>query len=132
MKHETPAVTFTATASGTRSGGWLRWMICALLLFGAVINYIDRQVIGILKPTLVETFGWSDERIYASIIFAFQLAYAIGFIFFLPLRRLRGRDGTRTTANGAFTRGRCLSISGSLWNGASRTMATGLRSLQNR
>src|SRR5437899_3788385 len=80
MKHETPAVTFTATASGTRSGGWLRWMICALLLFGAVINYIDRQVIGILKPTLVETFGWSDERIYSSIIFSFQLAYAIGFI----------------------------------------------------
>ena len=61
--------------------GWHRWMICALLLFAAIINYIDRQVIGILKPTLVDTFGWSDERIYSSIIFCFQLAYAIGFLF---------------------------------------------------
>jgi ACS family hexuronate transporter-like MFS transporter len=56
-------------------------MICALLLFAAIINYVDRQVIGILKPTLVESFGWSDERIYSSIVFCFQLAYAIGFLF---------------------------------------------------
>ncbi len=52
-----------------------------LLLFAAIINYVDRQVIGILKPTLVATFGWSDERIYSSIVFCFQLAYAIGFLF---------------------------------------------------
>ena len=56
-------------------------MICALLFFAATINYIDRQVIGILKPDLMKTFGWSDERIYSSIVFSFQLAYAIGFIF---------------------------------------------------
>lgn len=61
--------------------GSFRWVICALLLGAAVINYVDRQVIGILKPTLVETFGWSDERIYSSIVFCFQLAYALGFIF---------------------------------------------------
>ena len=58
-----------------------RWVICALLFFAATINYIDRQVIGILKPTLVEKFGWSDERIYSSIVFSFQFAYALGFIF---------------------------------------------------
>ncbi len=56
-------------------------MICALLLFAAIINYVDRQVIGILKPTLVAEFGWSDERIYSSIVFCFQMAYAIGFLF---------------------------------------------------
>ncbi len=61
--------------------GYWRWMICSLLLFAAIINYIDRQVIGILKPTLVAEFGWSDERIYSSIVFCFQLAYAIGFLF---------------------------------------------------
>ena len=60
--------------------GYYRWMICVLLLFAAIINYIDRQVIGILKPTLSETFGWSDQRIYSSIVFSFQLAYAIGFM----------------------------------------------------
>ena len=61
--------------------GNYRWVICALLFFAATINYIDRQVISILKPTLVEKFGWSDERIYSSIVFSFQFAYALGFIF---------------------------------------------------
>lgn len=61
--------------------GHQRWIVCVLLLFAAIINYVDRQVIGILKPTLVETFGWKDERIYSSIVFSFQLAYAIGFVF---------------------------------------------------
>lgn len=64
-----------------RVGGYFRWTICALLLFAAIINYVDRQVIGILKPTLTEAFGWSDERIYSSIVFSFQLAYALGFVF---------------------------------------------------
>src|SRR5215211_5332040 len=67
--------------SGFASGvGNYRWMICVLLLFAAIINYVDRQVIGILKPTLTDTFGWKDERIYSSIVFSFQLAYAIGFM----------------------------------------------------
>jgi len=67
-------------SAATGKVGCYRWMICAVLLFAAIVNYVDRQVIGILKPTLVETFGWSDERIYSSIIFSFQLAYAIGFV----------------------------------------------------
>ncbi len=68
----------TSTSPVTR--GSRRWIVCALLFFAATINYIDRQVIGILKPTLVETFGWNDERIYASIVFSFQFAYALGFM----------------------------------------------------
>lgn len=59
--------------------GRFRWIICALLFFAATINYIDRQVIGILKPTLQKEFGWSEID-YADIVFAFQLAYAIGFL----------------------------------------------------
>jgi MFS transporter, ACS family, hexuronate transporter len=66
-------------AAGARSG-YYRWVICALLFFAATINYIDRQVIGILKPTLVTEFGWKDERVYAAIVFSFQLAYAIGLL----------------------------------------------------
>lgn len=73
-------------------GGHYRWMICALLLFAAIINYVDRQVIGILKPTLTEQFGWSDERIYSSIVFCFQLAYALGFMF---AGRVMDRIGVR-------------------------------------
>jgi ACS family hexuronate transporter-like MFS transporter len=54
-------------------------VICALLFLAATINYIDRQVIGLLKPTLQQQFGWS-EMDYADIVFAFQLAYAVGLL----------------------------------------------------
>jgi ACS family hexuronate transporter-like MFS transporter len=60
--------------------GYFRWVVCGLLFLAATINYVDRQVIGLLKPTLQQQFGWS-EMDYADIIFAFQLAYAIGFVF---------------------------------------------------
>jgi len=72
--------------------GHYRWVICALLFFAATINYIDRQVIGILKPTLVKEFQWSDERIYAAIVFSFQLAYAIGLLL---VGRVMDKIGTR-------------------------------------
>ena len=88
---QSPRLSTGETPNGARIGNF-RWMICALLFFAATINYIDRQVIGILKPTLQEQFGWSDERIYASIVFSFQLAYAIGFIF---VGRFMDRVGTR-------------------------------------
>ncbi|HVZ34231.1 MAG TPA: MFS transporter [Polyangiaceae bacterium] len=68
-----------ALASAAKTGH-VRWGICALLLVATTINYVDRQVIGILKPTLVQEFGWSDERIYAAIVVGFQLAYAIGLL----------------------------------------------------
>jgi ACS family hexuronate transporter-like MFS transporter len=60
--------------------GRFRWTICGLLFLAATINYVDRQVIGILKPTLQAQFGWSEID-YGDIVFAFQLAYAIGFLF---------------------------------------------------
>ncbi len=58
---------------------WYRWVVCLLLFFAATINYIDRQVIGLLKPTLQQEFGWSEID-YADIVFSFQLAYAIGML----------------------------------------------------
>ena len=58
--------------------GYFRWVICGLLFLAATVNYIDRQVIGILKPTLQHEFGWTETD-YANIVFAFQLAYAVGF-----------------------------------------------------
>lgn len=59
--------------------GYYRWTICALLFFATTINYIDRQVIGILKTTLTDIFGWSEID-YSNIVFSFQLAYAIGML----------------------------------------------------
>lgn len=74
--HDSAAV----AAPGTRVGR-VRWGICALLFFATTINYIDRQMISVLKPTLQAEYGW-DETTYANIVFSFQLAYAIGYIIF--------------------------------------------------
>lgn len=71
--------------------GRKRWVICALLFFAATINYVDRQVIGILKPTLEAEFGWTEID-YGWIVFAFQTAYAIGL---LSVGRLMDRFGTK-------------------------------------
>jgi len=71
--------------------GHFRWVICALLFLAATINYIDRQVLGILKPTLQAQFAWS-ERDYAAIVFSFQLAYAIGLLL---AGRVMDKLGTR-------------------------------------
>ncbi len=59
----------------------MRWGICALLFFATTINYIDRQMISVLKPTLQAEYGW-NETTYANIVFSFQLAYAIGYVVF--------------------------------------------------
>jgi ACS family hexuronate transporter-like MFS transporter len=56
-----------------------RWVVCALLFAATTINYVDRQVIGLLKPTLTAEFGLS-ELDYANAVFAFQAAYAIGLV----------------------------------------------------
>lgn len=60
--------------------GSFRWVICALLFFAAAVNYVDRQVIGILKPTLQGELHWSEVD-YGNIIAAFQFAYALGYLF---------------------------------------------------
>jgi MFS transporter, ACS family, hexuronate transporter len=59
--------------------GRYRWVICALLFIATTINYIDRQVISLLKPTLSAEFAWSEVD-YSYIIFNFTLAYAIGLL----------------------------------------------------
>lgn len=58
-----------------------RWAVVALLFFATTINYLDRQVIGFLKPTLELEFNWSESD-YGRIITAFSAAYALGLLFF--------------------------------------------------
>ena len=70
-----PATRVEPPASGTRIGRW-RWAICALLFFCTTINYIDRQVLGILAPDLQREIGWS-ELDYGRIVIAFQVSYAV-------------------------------------------------------
>src|SRR6266404_8248897 len=71
--------------------GYFRWVICALLLFGVTKNYMDRQVLGVLKTTLQHDFGW-NEIDYSNLVFAFQMAYAVGM---LAVGKFIDRAGTR-------------------------------------
>jgi len=57
----------------------VRWTICAMLFFATSINYVDRQVLGLLAPTLQHSIGWTEAQ-YGYIVGAFQLAYAIGLV----------------------------------------------------
>ncbi len=79
--------------------GSRRWLICALLFFAATINYIDRQVIGILKPVLQADIGWTEVE-YSWIVFSFQTAYAIGLLF---VGNLMDRIGTRVGSSLSIT-----------------------------
>jgi ACS family hexuronate transporter-like MFS transporter len=71
--------------------GYYRWTICALLFFATTINYIDRQVLGILAPLLGRELGWSETD-YGFIATAFQLAYGIGLLL---MGRLMDIIGTK-------------------------------------
>jgi ACS family hexuronate transporter-like MFS transporter len=85
-----------AEAAGTEQGvvvrvGSYRWLVCALLFSAATVNYVDRQVIGVLKPVLQRDLGYTEID-YGNIVTAFQAAYAIGM---LTMGRLMDRLGTR-------------------------------------
>jgi ACS family hexuronate transporter-like MFS transporter len=84
---------YQAPASVSDSGPLLgyRWTVCALLFFATTINYVDRQVLGILAPTLSRELGWSESQ-YGNIVSWFSFAYAIGF---LGMGRLLDRIGVR-------------------------------------
>jgi len=64
----------------TEKIGSYRWTVCALLFYATTINYIDRQVLGILAPVLQKEIGWNQLE-YGYIVTAFQAAYAIGMLF---------------------------------------------------
>src|SRR6516165_359311 len=79
-----------AQSKGFLSGRF-RWVICGLLFLGVTKNYMDRQVLGVLKGPLQQEFGW-NEIDYGNLVFAFQTAYALGMIL---VGRLVDRLGTR-------------------------------------
>ena len=61
--------------------GRYRWTICSLLFFATTINYLDRNILGILAPTLQKEIGWTPIE-YGYIGSTFQAAYAIGLVVF--------------------------------------------------
>ncbi|MCB0529602.1 MAG: MFS transporter, partial [Saprospiraceae bacterium] len=71
--------------------GKYRWTVVALLFFATTVNYLDRQVIGLLKPTLEKAFDWSETD-YGNIVMMFSAAYAAGLLIF---GRVIDRIGTK-------------------------------------
>ena len=71
--------------------GRYRWTICALLFFATTVNYLDRQVLSLLKPVLEDEFGWNNTD-YANIAAVFQFTYAISMLF---AGRIIDRLGTK-------------------------------------
>ena len=92
-----PNATSSAAASvlavetaGQRVGNY-RWVICGLLFFATTVNYVDRQVLGLLSADLKAAIGWTDVD-YGNIVAAFNAAYAFGLLL---AGRLMDRIGTR-------------------------------------
>jgi len=80
----------TVETVGKRIGRY-RWVICALLFFATTVNYVDRQVLGILSKDLKDAIGWTEVD-YGNIVAAFNAAYAFGLLL---AGRLMDRIGTR-------------------------------------
>ena len=89
--------TATSGAPAERIGRY-RWVVVTLLFAAMVINYVDRQAIGVLKPTLMTEFGWTEGN-YADIIFWFQCAYAFTYLLW---GRIVDRIGARMGLGVAF------------------------------
>lgn len=68
------------TAGVKQNIGNYRWTICALLFFATTVNYLDRQVLSLLKPSLEDEFHWTNID-YANITTFFQLTYSISLLF---------------------------------------------------
>lgn len=72
--------------------GYVRWIVCALLFSIVALNYIDRQVLSVLKPTLQHLYNWSETG-YGDVAFWFQAAYGVGYVIF---GRIVDRVGAKT------------------------------------
>ena len=86
-----PTIAAAKPAGLASPRGRYRWIVCALLFASTTICYVDRQIFGLLKPTLDAEFGWS-ETAYGDIIAVFSLMYAFGYLLG---GRLMDRIGVR-------------------------------------
>ncbi len=71
----------TTVTQNATTGSRYRWVICLLLFFATTINYIDRQILSLLKPILDEQIGWTSTQ-FGAINSAFQAAYGISLFIF--------------------------------------------------
>ncbi|HEY9218772.1 MAG TPA: MFS transporter [Phenylobacterium sp.] len=109
----------TATAQASEAApavkvGNYRWIVVGLLFAAMVINYVDRQMLGVLKPTLAKDLGWTETQ-YADIVFYFQATYALAYLVF-------GRFVDRVGARIGFATAFVIWTIGHLSCGAARSL----------
>ena len=78
---EMPSAAPLAGEATNATLGRHRWLVCALLFLATTINYIDRQILSLLKPILDTELGWSNQE-FGKVNAAFQGAYAVGLLLF--------------------------------------------------
>ena len=71
----------TSSGDGANAIGRYRWVICSLLFLATTINYIDRQILALVKEFLDQELGWTNEQ-FGMVNSAFQGAYAVGLLAF--------------------------------------------------
>src|SRR3954468_3247320 len=79
--------------------GHVRWFVCALLFAIVALNYTDRQVLSVLKPTLQQAYGWTETG-YGWLAVSFQVAYGLGYVAF---GRIVDRSGAKVGGTIAVT-----------------------------
>ncbi len=84
-----------------------RWTVCALLFFATTINYLDRQVLSLLKDSLAVEFNWTDSD-YGTITAVFSLAYAIAMLFAGSFVDKLGTKRGYALAIGIWSLGACI------------------------
>src|SRR5262245_8174196 len=77
MSIETTNASASSANDSVLSG--FRWVILGLVVIATALNFVDRQIMAILKPVLSEQFGWTD-RDYGHIVSAFQLTAAATYV----------------------------------------------------
>jgi ACS family hexuronate transporter-like MFS transporter len=87
-----PEFATASAVSNTATSGNYRWVICVLLFFATTINYVDRQILSLLKEILDQKIGWTNEQ-FGLVNSAFQLSYGLGLLGF---GWLIDRVGTKT------------------------------------
>jgi MFS transporter, ACS family, hexuronate transporter len=82
MTPHSSATTAAAGSSGNETAaGNYRWVVCGLLFFATTVNYIDRQILSLLKEILDQEIGWTNEQ-FGWVNSSFQLAYGVGILWF--------------------------------------------------
>jgi len=87
-------MTASTSVVARAASGRYRWTICAMMFFATTINYMDRQMLGLLAPLLQKDIGWSQVQ-YAQTVMVFTVTYAFGLAVF-------GRIADRVAEKGVY------------------------------